>query len=65
MVIIIIVVLIIALISFIWKNKIIVRFDTLFRKGFKKNTDKYRNLCILSVNNGERKNIQLHRLLKR
>lgn len=41
MIIIIIVVFVIALISFIWKNKIIVRLDTLFRKGFKKYNDKY------------------------
>lgn len=31
--------------AFFWNNKIIFRFDTLFRKGFKKNRDNYGIYC--------------------
>lgn len=30
---------------FFWKNKLIFRVDTLFRKGFKKNNDNYGIYC--------------------
>lgn len=33
--------LLIVLIAVIYKNKLIIRFDTFFRKGFKKTDDKY------------------------
>ena len=46
----------IVLITYLVKNKIVFRFDTLFRKGFKIQKDTYRGLLLYTVNNGSRKN---------
>ena len=45
MLLIILIFLLIIFITYIIKNKIVIRFDTLFRKGFKKNDDKYGVYC--------------------
>lgn len=34
------------------QNKLVIRFDTFFRKGFKKYTDKYRGFLLGAVNKG-------------
>lgn len=45
MIFLIVVVVLIALISYCWSNKLIIRFDTVFRKGFRLQKDVYGVYC--------------------
>ena len=45
MIVLIVVMLSIALISYCWSNKLVLRFDTIFRKGFRLQKDVYGVYC--------------------
>lgn len=45
MILLIISIILILIISYIIKNKLIIRFDTFLRKGFEKTSDKYGVYC--------------------
>lgn len=51
----ILVIVTIVIVSKVVQSKLIIRFDTLFRKGFKITQDKYRSLLFLSESSGDGK----------